>query len=369
MDDEQPPIDPADRRRASRPAPSGDGHGGRRRGARGRYPQGLGRDLTTAAVVAAAIAGAVALGTVAGLLTLFGWGSSIVVGILVVGAAAAIRPRPVNGWLLVPVLALALPSAAVAISGVRVMPQRGAVVETPTRPDQIPDDGYRAGLGDLLVDLRSFAAADGDRIVIPARSDLGRTVVALPQSRCFALDVRWRTGNLRLPRVRERSTAPGLRPERRLSRLGQQSPGNRKRWGTTRGRMVLFGRAYAIDQGRWVASTADEGAPTLTLELASEGGSFVVRTYPDGLSPLDATDWPIDQKPPSAQAVRPNLPVATGPDRARRAQPLPRGVVDGVSGDGPLADRMREFVRDRQDFARRWARRVTGTCNPKGAFR
>lgn len=303
------------------------------------------------------MAGAVALGIAAGLLTLFGWGLAIVVAILAVGVVAAVHPRPANGWLLVPLLALALPSAAVAVSGVRVLAQRGPVVETPATAAEIPDGGYRAGLGDLLVDLRTLDVDGGDRIVVPAGSDLGRTVVALPQDRCFNLDVRWRTGNLRLPRVRERPTVTGFRHARPLLRLGQQTPMNRKRWGTVPGRIALFGRAYPMEQGRWVAPAVRPGAPTLTLELASEGGSFVVRTYPHDIAPLHGTAWPIDQRLPPSIAYDGSLRYGGGT------------VGLEVAGEGFHADRVRRNLRVRRGFAERWARRVTGTCNPKGTFR
>lgn len=371
MDDVQPPAGDADRASEAPGDPALDAQPVTERRRRRRFqadPRRIRRGITTAAVVVAAVVGAAALGITSGLLTLFGWGLAIVVAILAVGVAAAIRPRPVNGWLLVPVLALAVPSAAVAISGVRVLPQRGPVVAAPATAGEIPDGGYHAGLGDLLVDLRGLAADRDDRILVPARSDLGRTVIALPQDRCFNLDVRWRTGNLRLPRVQERPTAWGLRPGRPLSRLGQQSPRNRKRWGTAPGRIVLFGRAYDIAQGRWVAPTIRENAPTLTLELASEGGSFVVRTYPDRVAPLRATGWPLDQRPPPNLEFigQEGLSVTSQPGRTR---PNRGGIVDGVSGEGPLADHMRANIRHRKAFAREWARRVTGTCNPKGAFR
>lgn len=396
MADDQPPNDPADRPRASVPhltAPDTDtdtGALGRRfSGAkhRGRATQrrlDVGRGVTTAAVVVATLVGAAAIGAVAGLLTLFGWGAAIVVAILVVGVVAAIRPLPANGWLLVPLLALAIPSAAVAISGARVLPQRGPVVEAPTTVAQIPDQGYRAGLGDLLVDLRDLDADDGDQIVIPAGSDLGRTIVALPQKRCFNLDVRWQTGDLRLPRVRERPTVTGLRPERPLSRLGRQSPGNRKRFGTAPGRIVLFGRAYTDTHGRWVAPASYDGAPTLTLELASEGGSFVVRDYPDRVSPLHSAGWPIDQKPPTslvgrrgpsmADAIRREeravLADRTRTDRAAVIQNLRAGGVRVTAeAHRRVYDRWRQQTEQHQEaFGRDWARRVTGTCNPRGTL-
>lgn len=369
--DERPPTEPAERPPA--PEPGGGALGWR---PRPRRPStGTARGVTTAAVVVAVAAGAGILGIVAGLLTLFGWGLAIVVAILAVGVSAAIHPRPANGWLLVPMLALALPAAAVAISGVRVLPGSDRVVVTPTTATQIPDDGYRAGLGDLLVDLRSFDADDGDRIAIPAGSDLGRTVVALPQDRCFNLDVRWRTGNLRLPRVREHPAVKGLHPRRPLLRAGAQRPPNRKRTGTVTGRIALFGRAYAIDQGRWVAASTEEHAPTLTLELESDGGSFVVRDYPDHVSPLHSADWPIDRNPPLggppvgslAPAIRREARVIVA--ERRRARRFSGPPIEAEALRRLHFRWKRQNARQRKAFARTWARSVVGTCNSRGSFR
>lgn len=383
MDDVQPPTGADGRTDASTAWPTHDAHAERRRGLHFRHRRSIGRGIITAAVVVAAASGAAALAVVAGLLTLFGWGLAIVVAILAVGVVAAIRPRPANGWLLIPLLALAIPSAAVAISGVRVLPERGRVVAAPTTADQIPRKGYRAGLGDLLLDLRTFRADAGDQVVVRAGSDLGRTVVALPQDRCFNLDVRWRTGNLRLPRVRERPTITGVRPARTPSRLGAQLPGNRKRIGITSGRIAIFGRAYSIADGRWIAPTNHQRAATLTLELESEGGSFVVRDYPNDVSPLQSVDWPIDQSPfPRQQASleaeieREERAIATA-----EARSFPRGRMTkdtqerlaedaGIAAQTRVAERYnRAFRREMEAFGREWARNLTGACNPRGTFR
>lgn len=383
MADDHLPNDATDRPRASEPELTDTARGLRHRVSTKRPRLAVGRGVTTAAVIVATAAGAAAIGVVAGLLTLFGWGAAIVVAILAIGVVAAIRPRPANGWLLVPLLALALPSAAVAISGVRVLPERGRVVETPTTVAEIPDKGFRAGLGDLLVDLRSLEADGRDEIVVRAGSDLGRTVVALPQKRCFNLDVRWRAGDFRLPRVRERPTVVGLRPERTLAKLGSQLPGNRKRIGLMSGRIVLFGRAHRIDEGRWVAPTADQGAPTLTIELASEGGSFVVRDYPDHVSPLQSTGWPIDQSPiPRNEAAltaairREERTIIAAQRREippnERNQALQAELADevGIAAQNRVARRINRGIRAiTEAFGRDWARRVTGTCNPRGTFR
>lgn len=370
-----------------------------------------GRGATTAAVVVAVTAAAGGLALLGGLLTLAGWGLAVVVALVAVTVAAALRPRPANGWLLVPLLALALPSVAVAVSGVRVIPQRGAVIETPTVADQIPDDGYRAGLGDLLVDLRELRAAPGDEVVVRAGSDLGRTVVALPQDQCFALDVRWKTGGLRLPGVRERPTVLGIRSDRSLKQLGLQGPRLRRRYGVDRGRITLFGRASDEDRGRWVAPNARSDAPTLVLELESEGGSFVVRDYPNDVAPLLSPEWPLDLVPPpyartvsypglratlAAQqraverVVRRRAPgTTTASDSVPRAAERPRRTtqvtapaapataptvsLDRQGNLAPASERevrsWHESAKRRQAFARKWARQVIGACKPQGTFR
>lgn len=396
MDDEHPRDD----HEMPRPADDTDP-------APGRVLEALGRGVTTAAVVVASVAAAGALAVLAGLLTLFGWGLAVGVALAVVTVGAALRPRPANAWLLVPVLALAAPAVAVAVSGVRVLPQRGAVIEVPRTTDQIPAAGYRAGLGDLLVDLRELRTAPGEEVVVRAGSDLGRTVVALPRDKCFALEVRWTTGGLRLPRVHERSSVLGFRSGLSLKQIGQQGPRLRKRRTVTRGRIAVFGRTSAQDHGRWVSETDDANAPRLTLELESEGGSFVVRDYPDSVEPLRSGEWPIDQVPPpyprhvprqalraqlAAQsravqrAVQSSAPSATVAAPTPRPTPAPDVVPVPVPADSvsafPTNPRRslraatelqasiwRDAAKRRQAFGRAWARRVTGACNPSGTFR
>ena len=155
------------------------------------------RGIASLALLAAACAGLLTLAFAAGMATLFGFGWTVVVALAVflVGALVAwpvVRPA----WVLLPLAAVALPAVAVAASGVRIAAQAGVVVVSPRTPAEIPANGYRTGLGDLLVDLRELEADPGAEVPLRIDTGIGRTVVALPRDRCFDLDVTYRTGRV-----------------------------------------------------------------------------------------------------------------------------------------------------------------------------
>ncbi len=97
-------------------------------------------------------------------------------------------PRVGPAWALLPVAALALPSVALAAGGVRLDRQNGPVTVAPQTITDLPSEGYRSGLGPLLVDLRHTAIRlTGATLRIDA--GVRRTIVALPQDRCVNVDV------------------------------------------------------------------------------------------------------------------------------------------------------------------------------------
>ena len=138
------------------------------------------RALASLALVAAACAGLATLAVGAGLATLFGFGWTVAVAtaVFLVGTLVAwptVRPT----WVLLPLVAAAVPAVAVAASGVRIDAQTGLVIVAPRTPEQIPSAGYRAGLGDLLVDLRRLEAEPGARVDLRCER-----ASAAPSSRC-----------------------------------------------------------------------------------------------------------------------------------------------------------------------------------------
>lgn len=285
---------------------------GPRRGAARSALVGILGVLPPVAVAVLAVVAAAWLAVLSGLLVLFGLGLVVVVALAVLGAGLLARRGRTPGWIVLPLLAVALPAVAVAASGERVATQHGVRVHVPLVPEEIPASGYRTGLGEQLVDLRSLTIPAGRTVALRARSDLDRTIVALPLNACWNLDVRWRTGRLWLPRTDEHRWIDGVdrrgeqidawfgRGRREVDLGFQEDPAWHRNVGFFEGRIALFGRVRRESQGRWVSRVADPRAPTLRIDLRSAGSSFAVRDYPADVGPLVDPGWPLSLMPPAS---------------------------------------------------------------------
>lgn len=308
----------------------------------------LGAALPRMAVAVLVAVCAAWIGLASALLVLFGGGAAIAVALLGLGAALLLRERRAGPWLVVPLLAVAIPAVAVAASGKRVDAQHGVRVHTPLTPAELPTDGYRTGLGEQLVDLRRMTIPPRRTVVLKARSDLDRTVVALPRAACWNVEVRWRTGRLWLPGIDAKRWIEGV------PGTSTRDGGNLDAWarrergdfaaGRSDGRIALFGRVRREPDGRWVSRVADPDAPTLRIDLRSAGSSFAVRDYPESIGPLGNASWPLDLRPPAR------------PDQLREAWSSP--------GNGPeSARRWRRYRVDRAAFVGRAKRLMAGDCD------
>jgi hypothetical protein len=249
------------------------------------------REIVVLAQASAACVGLATLGAAGTAATIFGFGWAVVaVAAVILVAALAAWPRVGPGWALLPVAALTLPSMAMAAGGVRIAAQSGAMFKAPRTAADIPRDGYRSGLGHLLVDLRGTALpASGE---VPLRIDAGirRTIVALPHDRCVHVDVRYHIAPF-AARVASELTGRSYSPFSEV---------------------VVFGvRGYGRDgQTRGIARGA---GPTIVLDFRSAGGSLYVRDYPDDVDPRSHVDWPGYRVTPESR------PDTTGvPRRAAR---------------------------------------------------
>lgn len=305
--------------------------------------------LPPVAIAVLACVGAAWLAVLSGLLVLFGLGPVVVVALVLLGAALVLRRGRTPGWIVLPLLAVAIPAVAVAASGERVSTQHGLRVHAPRTPQEIPADGYRTGLGEQLVDLRRLAVPAGGTVAVRARSDLDRTVVALPLGTCWNLDVRWSTGRLWLPRTDERRWISGV--DRAGEDIGSWFRRGRDEYagqwvggpGYSEGRVALFGRVHRESSGRWVSKVNDPRAPTLRIELRSAGSSFAVRDYPDDVGPLRDTGWPLTLTPPASPAeLRERW---SAPGRSRES-----------------ARRWKAYREDRAAFVDRGRRLLDGGC-------
>jgi hypothetical protein len=256
------------------------------------------------AVGVVAVVAAAWLAVASAVISLFGGVAAVAVALAVLAVVLLRWRGRTGGWLALPLLAVAIPAVAVAATGERVAAQHGVRVHVPLTPEELPREGYRTGLGEQLVDLRHLTIPAGTTTTLKARSDLDRTVVALPRDACWNLDVRWRTGSLWLPGTEEQRWIQGLDARGRY--IDGWSRRRRDAWWqrTLEGRIALFGRVRRESSGRWVSRVAGPDAPTLRVELHSAGSSFVVRDFPDGVGPLRNPTWPMTLTPPASPAQR-----------------------------------------------------------------
>ncbi len=211
-----------------------------------------------------AVAGAVA--TVFGL----GWVIVALAGAILVGTLAG-WAKLGPAWALLPIGALVLPSAALAVAGIRVDPSTEPVTINPRTVAEI--DAYESGLGTLTLDLRRTALPEGGTVPLEVKAGVRRTLVALPHDRCVHVSV-----TQSQPPFVLRAGAV-LLGERNLA-----SPNP-----------IVFGQYGARTDDQAASRTGKQASlpgPTLAIEYETMGGELVVRDYPDNVDPRTFPDWP-----------------------------------------------------------------------------
>ncbi|HLW96253.1 MAG TPA: PspC domain-containing protein [Solirubrobacteraceae bacterium] len=278
--------------------------------------------LAQALAACAALATLVALGSAAAVFDL-GWAIVALAGVILVGALAC-WPRVGPAWVLLPIAALALPAAAMAVGGVRLAPRTGLLAVDPTRIADIPRDGYRGGIGEMFIDLRHTSFPSRGPVELTIDGGLGRTIVALPASRCVHVELRY-------------DVVPFL------SRLADLVTGN-----SPYGGVDVFGtRSEPFDGGDGFAQTLQaKPGPTLVIDFHSQGASFYVRDYANSVDPLFDPDWPGYR-----------VPVEGRPDVA--------GMTNGAAQEILKAWRKRRAVEVRS--ARLINRLMPGPCGVQNA--
>lgn len=194
--------------------------------------------------------------------------------------------------------ALALTAAIVAAQPVRIDRSHGLLIATPKRPSDLQPE-YRRGAGNVVLDLRDFGATPGSRTTLKARSDTGRVVVALPQGRCFNLEVelaRGRGGDSVLfeaPLAFARTVAgysTGVATLHGQQGLWDPYPAESARPESPT-RLIAFGRTVFLPGFRgdaqpvsWRRQAARPGAATLLIR-ADVATDLIIRDYPDAAGP------------------------------------------------------------------------------------
>ena len=228
------------------------------------------RGVVVLAQALAACAGLATLMALASAAAVFGlgWAVAAVAGVFLV-VALACWPRVGSAWVLLPLAALVLPAAAMAVGGVRLAPRTGLLAVDPATVANIPRDGYHGGVGPMFIDLRHTAFPASSRVELAIDGGLGRTIVALPATRCVHVEMQY-------------DVVPFL------SRLADLVTGR-----SPYGGVVFFGTLWPSGEaGRF--SNAPEGTrgPTLLIDFHSQGGSLYVRDYPNDNNPQADPDWP-----------------------------------------------------------------------------
>jgi hypothetical protein len=231
------------------------------------------RGVASVSLFVAALAGLGTLAVAAATATLFsfGWAVAVVTATFLV-VALVMLPVSRPAWILLPLLAMVLPAVVVAASGVRVLPEAGLQTKRPQSAAAIPAGGYRAGLGDLFVDLRDLRLVRTSVIQLKVTSGLGDTIVALPKSPPFNIEVDYATATTGWGTARLLIGSIPVRSYRRDPLV------------------VLFGKPQRSRSGRSNWRSPDQNAPTLRVTFTSLGGSLWLGEYPFAVAPLSQPD-------------------------------------------------------------------------------
>jgi phage shock protein PspC (stress-responsive transcriptional regulator) len=154
-----------------------------------RRLQGMGfwRALGLVAIAVLALAGLYALAGGAAFAVALGWGVPVAIVIIALGALLSITAlRGGARWLIAPALALAIGAGVAAAADLDF---RGGVGEREYQPPtaaSIPTDGYRLGVGRLVVDLRHLDWSKERVVHLKVDLGAGQADIFVPQRVCVA---------------------------------------------------------------------------------------------------------------------------------------------------------------------------------------
>lgn len=230
------------------------------------------RGIVLLAQACGALLGLATLAVIGVVATIFGFGW------VIVALAAAVLIGVLTGWAklgpawaLLPIGALVLPSAALAMSGIRVDPSTDSVDVAPRTYTELKT--YKSGLGTLTLDLRETMLPKSGRVQLNVDAGVRRTLVALPHDRCVHVEVT----QFQPPLVLRAGAI--LLGE---SNLASPNP-------------IVFGQYAARTDAQAATRNGKETSlpgPTLAIDYTTMGGELVVRDYPDTVDPRTFPDWP-----------------------------------------------------------------------------
>lgn len=152
----------------------------------GERPSGRPRDVARRAALGIGLLIACSALAVASFLASGLGGGVVVAGIVIAAGAGLVAAAFVGGarWLVLPALAIALPLAFVSAAGIDLDGGFGERRERPATLAEL-DQGYRLGVGELVVDLRELDLPAGDH-PLKVRVGTGHALVLVADDVCVA---------------------------------------------------------------------------------------------------------------------------------------------------------------------------------------
>ena len=129
-----------------------------------------------------------------------GHGIAVAIAVIVIGAGLILTAgRGSARWLIVPAIAIAAPLGIVSAADISFPDSVGDRSYTPTALADIPEDGYRFGVGRVAIDLREADWTRGDVIPMDVDLGVGEIFVAVPHDVCVSTDLDADVGEVQIP--------------------------------------------------------------------------------------------------------------------------------------------------------------------------
>ena len=148
---------------------------------------GFWRALGLLVIGALLLSGLIALSGGAAFAVALGWGVPVAIVIIAIGALIALAAfRGGARWLIPPAVALALGAGVAAAADLDFHGGIGKRDYRPLSAAAIPSDGYRLGVGRLVVDLRDLDWKEARVVRLDVRLGAGQANVLVPERVCVA---------------------------------------------------------------------------------------------------------------------------------------------------------------------------------------
>ena len=163
-------------------------------------PPRTARAIALVVLALAAICAALCVAAVAAWATATGQGDVVAGVVIAIGAAIAATAfiadtRRVAPWLLASALLLAAPAGAIAAADIHFDGGIGERSYSPASVEDLPP-GYEFGVGQMEVDLRDLAWAEGQAISLDTTLGIGQMIVSVPSDVCVDTDAKVKAGEL-----------------------------------------------------------------------------------------------------------------------------------------------------------------------------